>query len=670
MRQHCVRHNLFFSLVCVLAAFQLLFAGDDDHKWGKITPEEWAMTPPADFPHAPAIVLFDVGSVKSGFDGIKSERHTRHKIFDRLAASGAINVEIRVTKDDDFGGFGAQTYLPDGTKYSQSSMKLLKKKISNELEVYSFTFPAVADGSIIELKYNISQHSGGVPSWQFQNEFYTMESQFSFTTNPYFIYNSVMIGLYDSLLAPAGEDTHIDHKPTKRFTWTLKDIPPLVEEPFQGAQLNFRPSMYFQFAGVKFDSFLGFKLDSTWEVNYLENWPDLASSLSSAFDDQIVFDDTLRDVVDSLLTNPEDKLERQIEILWAYVRDEITTTEEGNDYLMPTQSTTETLLRRAGSAIDKNILLVAMLQNLKHDANPILIASRDHARFTTAILNANQFNYVLCHMKVGSTNYLLDTNSKDLPFPHLPPNLRADGGLVLIGDRLHRFEHSSDLSRVSDKPVDTLHLEHAKWNSGIRHDASLWLAEDGSAICSSYVTVSGYQQQVISSEGSAEPNAETVSGLLRSLRQKTFDVIEIKRMEPFNPDSTSFSIVLNISDFSTVGGGLFACVPSLLWSGENRLTSETRQFPVDLYYSSFYSETLVLHLPENYKVATLPANASKITPDLLFSRAVLTDEHSARIMTNVMFKRFFFHPGEYSLIRDFYKKVTESVNESFTATAQ
>lgn len=670
MSQHCVRRSLLIALCLALLSSQFLFA-DDAHKWGSITADEWAATPPADFPHAPAIVIFDIGSLKVGIREVKYEVHRRFKIFDRLAASSIINVEIPVAKVDDFGGFSAQTYLPNGKKYSYSSMKLFKKKISDALEVYSFSFPAVEDGCIVELKYGVTSQGGDdLPSWQFQNNYYTLESQFSFTPSPYFIFNTVMIGLHDTLLTPAGEDTHLDHKATKRFTWTMRDIPPLVDEPGQGAQLNFQPSMYFQFTGFKTDYLYGFRLDETFELSLLDSWSDLAHLLSRVYDRQLIIDDSLRTVVDSLLKVAPDLLHDQIKAFFEFVRDAVTTTNEGSEGIYPSQSTAETLRRRAGNAVDKNLLLIAMLQSLKHDANPLLIASRDHARFSTNILNSNQFNYMICHMKVGSTNYLLDTSTKDYPFPYLSPALRAEGGLVLTGDRLHRFTYAHDATRVSDKPVDTLHIEHSKWTSGIRTDAAIWLNEDGSAVCTTYVTLSGYEQQVLGADHGAKPTSELVSTMLRSLRDKDIENVEIQKLEPEDPDSTAFSIILTIPDFCTVGGGVLACTPALLWTGENRFTSATRQFPIDFLYPRFYSETLVLHLPPSFAMATLPGNVSNITPDLLYSRAVLHDDNSARILTNLMIKRYFFPPEEYNTVREFYQKSTASINESFTATVR
>ncbi len=661
---------ILIAACCVLAAFASHLQAEDKYKWGKISEAEWALQPPAEYPHTPAVVIFDIGSLEVGFKGAKMERHTRHKVFDRLAASKIINIELAVPKVNDFGGFSAQTYLPNGKKFSHSSMKLLKKKISDAIEIISFSFPAVEDGCIIELKYSItSSLAQDLPAWKFQNDFYTLESQFSFTPSPYFIFNTVMIGLDDTLQTPEGVDSRLDRRPTKRFTWAMQNLPPLVEEPFQGAKLNFQPSMYFQTSGFKAEYLFGYKLEEKIELSFLKDWPDQARSLTRIYDESLVLDDTIRALVDSVLSGDSLQIGEQVKRLHAFVRDEIVTTVGVPMYIQPSQSTAETLHRRAGTAIDKNLLLVAMLQSSKYDANPLLIATRDYARFTTRILNANQFNYLLCDMKVGSTHYLLDTSTKDFPFPYLPPNLRADGGLVLTGDRLHRFAELAESGSVSETPVDTIQLNHAQWKSGIRNDAALWIDEDGSAICTSYVTISGYQQQMLGPDHGADPNSKLVSEILAALRQKNFELVEVNRIEPEYSDSTSFSIVVKITDFCTMSGGLLACQPALIWSGENYFTSPTRQFPVDLSYSCFFSESLVLHLPANYKLANLPSNVSQVTPDLLYSRAVLHDESTARVMTNLMLKRVFYPPEEYSLIHDFYQKATSSMNESLTATA-
>lgn len=663
MSHHCVR---FFASVClatVLTAFQLLFA-ESEHKWGKVTPEEWAMTPPADFPHAPAIAIFEIGSLKIGSE-IKYETHVRRKIFNRQASSDLIDIQITVSTDHNFGGFAAQTILPNGKKSVFNSLNLLKKKISDYFEVYSFSFPGVEDGCIVELKYHITaRRTWFLPSWHFQNEYFTGESQFSFATDPDYIFNSVLIGLDDSLHKPVESEVDINHRPTKQFTWTVRNIPPLAEEPLQGASLNFRPSIYFQLSGYK-----------TWfgaSVTLSSDWPNMQSRLNEYYDRKLMSNDTLVAILDSLVGGAKLSAETEIMKVHAFVRDAITVSAGDFRNAVPSQKTTTTLERRAGTAVDKNLLLVEMLRILKFDADPLLTATREHARFTTNILHTEQFNYVLCHIRIGSTVYILDAASDEFPFPHVPPAVRAEAGLLLSDTAPRRtISFSSDDSvATAPEPVDTLSISYPAWTSGVRNNASIWLREDGSALCSAYVTVAGYQQSMLGPGRKAEANSELVSKLLVGLNQKNFDVAEITRVDSDDTDSTSFKIVLNISDFSTLGGGLLACLPSLIWSGEHSFGSPTRQFPVDFRFTRYHSETIDLHLPENYSLATVPGNFSDITSDLLFSRAVLHDDRTARIMTNMMIKRVFFPPDDYSRVREFYQKAIASINESLTAASK
>ncbi len=662
MSQHCVRRSLFVSLVIVLAAFQLLLADDDEHKWGKVTPEEWAMTPPADFPHAPAIALFEIGSLKIGSE-IRYESYVRRKIFNRQAVPELINIQITVAEHQNLGGFAAQTILPGGKKVVFNSLKLLKKKVSDDFEVYSFSFPGVEDGCIVEFKYNITvRRYWFVPSWHFQQDYYVCESQFSFATNPFFIFNTVIVGLADSLRTPTEKEIHIDRDATKLFTWSARNLPPLTDEPFMGASLNFRPSIYFQFSGYK--SWFGI------EVGFLTDWPGMESSLTEFYAEKLLSNDTLVAILDSLMTGTRSSAEGEIMKVHAFVRDAITVSSGEFRNAVPSQKTTNTLERRAGTAIDKNLLLVKMLRILKYDADPLLIATREHARFTTNILHTDQFDYVLCHVRIGSTVYILDAASDEFPFPHVPPAVRAEAGLLLSRIAPRDLSFKADTVAKAPEPVDTVSISFPPWTSGVRNNASIWLYEDGSALCSAYVTIAGYQQSMLGPGRKAAANSELVSKLLVGLNQKNFDVVEVTRIDADDTDSTSFRIVLNISDFSTLGGGLLACLPSLIWSSEHSFTSPTRQFPVDFKFTRYHSETIELHLPENYSLATVPGNFSDITPDLLFSRAVLHDDRNARIMTNIMIKRVFFGPEDYSKVREFYQKATASVNESLTAASK
>ena len=654
------------ALLAAIFSFLLLLwntsPAADGHKWGQVTPDEWAYQPPADYPHAPAVVLFDLGNTEVGYD-IKAERYTRYKIFDSHAAGKVINVEILVHKDDDFGAFTAQTLLPNGKKIHFNSMELMKKKIGDIYEVYSFSFPGVENGCIVELKYNLTSQyfSRGLPGWQFQNEFYTCESQFSFSALPNYTFNTVSIGPADTSWVPIEEDDKVKGHQTKRFTWKLSNLAPLIDEPYSGAELNFRPSIYLTLAGTTFWEGFSIKLDASWS--------DLERTLSRIFDYTLVSNDTLKAVVDSLLKSSASDFESQLHCLSKFVRDEITTTTEGEHFIWPSQTTAKTLTRRAGSPVEKNLLLTAMCHALKFDANPLLIGSRPHSRFSTTVMNTNQFDHVLCYVVNGLSTYALDTSEKDFPFPHLAPRYRADGGLLLTGDRLHRYAHTGDAQRISERPLDTLRITLPEWRSGVTNNASLWLNDDGSAICSTHVTVMGYSQSLVKDVADKKLGAEELTRLLPGLSGRNVSVLESVRSPESNTDSTAYDIVFTVSDFSSVAGDMITCTPTLITSSVNPFINTTRQFPIDFQYQYFCNEALDLHWTTG-GAASFPTNATQISPSLLFSRKVLQDGKSARIITGLMVKKVYFAPDSYPEVRSFFDKVSASVSEPFSAALQ
>lgn len=661
--QHSLlRHLCLITIIAglTLTAFQPAFAIKKPD-WGKVSPEEWAMTQPKDYPNAPAILLFSWGNVRVGVQELKFERYYRYKIFNRHAAEHLINVEIPVKKNEDFGGFDAQTILPNGKRLPFDSKDIMKKKIAKAFEIMSFTFPGVEDGCIIELKYNTHSNSFAMelPSWRFQDDMYTCYSQFSFTTHPAFIFNTVMIGLGDTLKAPEVEEVNIDKSPSKRFTWTLTDLPPIIDEPFKGAELNFTPSMYFQFGGIKLFDIL--------EVSFLSDWHDLERDLTETYDAYLENNDTLSAFADSLAAAVGGVLDDQVRACVKFVKEEVALKYDDLQSLYPLQSAASTLRQRGGNPADKNLLLIKLLQELGFDANPILVPSREHARFATMILNPQQFNHVLCHVTNGLSTYVLDAADNDYPFPFLPPNLRSNGGLVLTGERMHRFSYGSTGSS-SAKAVDTLKLELKEWPSGSRIQSSVWLKSDGSAACSSKVALAGYYQDLIHLIPKTASAVDSAKALLQALKDRSLDLISFTSQKSANGDTVYFDIVANISDFAVLADQNLAFVPSLaLKDAGYRFEDERRQFPIDFRYPYSITETIDLHLELGTEALTFPEEIREANADWIYSRSVIKDKQSARIMTSLAMKKYYFTPDYFPKLRAFYRKIGDSLAESMTA---
>lgn len=645
-----------FGLLLLLSATSV---AADKHKWGEVTPEEWAYQAPADYPHAPAVVLFDIGSIEVGKSEIRIERYQRFKIVNRHAAERLVNMDISVYAKDKFRGFEAQTLLADGTTIRVKNKDLLTKT-SDPYEVHSFSYPGVEDGCIVELKYTVTsdRFERSLPDWQFQCDLFTRESRFSFCTYPGYTFNTVLIALSDSLSNPVVEEARLEGRAAKRFTWTVTDLPPIEREGLVGAVLNYCPSIYMQFASYTYFNELQFP--------FLTDWWDLKENFEASINWLLPADYILQPLTDSV-SGTISSVEGQIAALHAFVRDQVTTDNPGTYHNFPTQSVQETVSRRAGTAADKNLLLVCLLRARQLIANPLIIATRDYALFNSQILNGRQFNYLLCHVQVDSTSYVLDTSYPEYPFPIIAPRLRAEAGLLL--DRRHhgKFAYGSGGTRLPRPFRDTIKLVYPDWKSGIENRASLWLRADGSAVCTTHVKIAGYDQEALGDDTTRVLTLEILTDLLRGLRDHDVKIVESTRNPITTWDSTAYDVVLEISDFSSITGDLLSCTPALLWSGENSFPLGKRQFPIDFRYQSFYTETLDLHAPEGSLSATFPENAEIINRDLMFSRRVFNDGGSARLLSSVMVKKFFYLPDEYPQLHDFFEKCASQLSDYYTA---
>lgn len=647
------------ALLCLIADTALT---ENKHEWGKVTPEEWAYQPPAEYPHSAAVILFDEGHWEVSRGDCSMERYRRYKIFNKQMASDVIDVQIPYNMTEHFSGFRAQTILPNGKKLPFKSLDLMKSRIGDAFEVVSFSFPGVENGCIVELSYKLKTGYKSFQSWEFQNDLYTCESHFSYNSIPNLEFSEMAIGFSDSVSAKGDSTIQTAEKQSKDREWTKYNVPPLPDEPFAGARLNYLPAVYLQQSVYSTKNFLGFGIAISFETG----WSDITTWLGGAFGWALKSNDTLVAILDSLTKDCGRNLEAKVHRIHAFVRDAIALTDANSAYFVPTQTTTETLEKHSGSAADKNALLMEMLRLIKLDAVPLLIATRPHALLRTDVLNTKQLNYALVYFKVGSTPYILDASEKGYPFLHLPPALRAEIGLLPTGYVFKAHTKSEDT--LAPEPIDTLRLVHSNWMSGIRNEASVWLNDDGSAVCTTHVRIMGYTQNQRLTDSNDAISTEDVTAILPMLRVKTFEILQAARSNSPDGDSTMIDLILNIPNFGSGSGGVVECVPSLVWPDKKLFSDESRQFPIDFAYPAFISESIDVHLNSKAKTATVPQAINQMGKDLMFSRAVLAGENSARIMTNMMIKRCYYTPDEYSTVKAFFDKIDLTIGESYAAT--
>jgi len=312
-------------------------------KWGKVTEEEWNCPPPSRYPGAEAAVLFDNGQLEVSIDParIKLQRHTRIKIFNKNAADEAATVELVFSKEDRVVGLKAQTILRDGRKISVEDF--FEKK-TGDVNIRSFTFPAVEDGCILEYCYSQShQRLFRLEPWYFQSRNYTFRSRLAVALDEGFTYNVARKNIPAQLMEPKREDHSFGGEHIENFVWTITDILPLKDEPVSSARLDNLISL--QFRLMKFQN-------QYVELDFDYSWEELGEMKEEVYKEFLGKSNPSKVVADSVCLGAADD-QAKLTRLYHFVRDGIETRDESEE----DNDASKLLTNRRGAEVEKNLLL-------------------------------------------------------------------------------------------------------------------------------------------------------------------------------------------------------------------------------------------------------------------------------------------------------------------------
>lgn len=175
------------------------FAQEPDLRFGKVSDEEWDMTY-CDFDStAPAIILFDKGIITFDDGTVNIERHRRIKIFREEGfdyADVAIPFYHR-DRDEWIENFSAQTLVqgPDGKVDKIRVKDEFTEQLNDYWSQFKFSFPAVADGVIVEYSYRyVSKRFYFLSPWEFQYEIPVLYSKLNVTVPQTLNYSFLLFG--------------------------------------------------------------------------------------------------------------------------------------------------------------------------------------------------------------------------------------------------------------------------------------------------------------------------------------------------------------------------------------------------------------------------------------------------------------------------------------------
>lgn len=636
-------------------------------KFGKVKPEDFQQKIYSIDSNANAVVLSDLGetSIEGNTKGWFSARLKHHKVIHILNKNGydMANFEIPLytngREEEKLNDIKAVTYNLENGKITQTKLEksnIFKEKRSKYRNVQKFTMPAVKEGSIIEVQYEVtSDFIEQLDPWEFQStQAPTLWSEYTLSVPQFFTYSFLAHGFnafnvnnkkdrtdnFRVIIdngAQASDNVNFTAGVTD-YHWAMKDVPQLKEESFTSAIDNHLSKMEFQLISQS---------DPLTYHDYRSNWTTLTKSLLQAdyFGASLSsgngwMDSELKPILAGA-TDDVDKAKR----IYTFLRNNITcTTHYG---LYGDASIKDVFKTKKGNVAEINLLLTAMLRHENISAVPVILSTTGHGyTYDVASPMLERFNYVVCQVTAGDKVFYLDASHPTLGFARLLPEC-YNGSARLVNEEATRIDLSAQtIKEASLTSVFLSSSEKGGWTGTIKetpgyfHSYSLRnkIKEKGKDdFIKEMQKDFGSDMKIQSANVDSLNNYDDVVGLQYDFNYNT----EKEPIIYFNP---------------------------MLNEGykKNPFTSAERKYPVEMPYTMDETYVLTMDIPAGYVVDELPKQIlAKYDEEgkSFFEYRISQSGSTISLRSRIKIDRVFFAPEEYENLREFFNMIVKKQSE-------
>lgn len=619
-------------------------------KFGKITDAQWKQIAPADYPEANTLVLFDKGAMKiesARSEFIEIAYQCRMKIITPVGADDIGEQVIRFhRKYDKIKNFKAHTITPDGKKYKLKKDAIFEREVGENYREKVFTFPNLQEGCIVEYQYKLlTKRWRHLKPWYFQTDIYTLESVFSVCLPNGFTYNVSSQNVPVIYRKPVVEEQHDINNSSPgaklmTYTWTVKNQPPINDEPYMSSEDDYRSSLRFQLATFE-DRYNYIKFVESWEKTGEDADKILANYRNKKKDVK-----KLAEKITAGLTTPTEKSKA----LYQYVINEFKTVNEYKNWYFYHDKMSGLLEEMSETPEGKNVLLCDLHAAVGIDAFPIMIRPRKSGRINIEDPNLAQFNYIIAYVEFEKSYVLLDATSKMYKYGLLPPNYLVGGGLLLDGK-------ASQLVTLSVLPAESHRTDVTR----------IYIDAEGAAVCSTECRFTGYYATAFARIYEKSKPDEFVNDYFMDRLDSECTLGDYE----CGADSLGrFVVSMDFSSddmITTLDNNLI--VPTVHFAyRSNPFKSEKRFFPVDFQYPRSYLTVVAIYPEAGVQMFTPPEDLSFEIPGASFIReSTVTD--SVVILKSIMtISQPEFKPASYKALRDFFEKVALNYQDETIVT--
>ncbi len=657
-----IRPTIIITIVLfLLGQFQSFAQEDYTPKLGQIDLASMNITSIDDDSTAEAIVLYDLGKVRYGYQehiGIyfEMECHVRIKILKESALErGSVTLAYHAGSSD----VSEEVYRIEGYTHNLENgqiktSKLDKKsityiKLSSDFKATKFNLPNVKKGSVIEYSYfkrTPFKYRDTPGTWNFQNNVPVKWSEFVIKV-PYFLnYNLIMRGFLSLYINEAKhENVEIGHSklsgPGTAYRFVVQNAPAFRDEPYITTKTDYISKISFELSSINI----------TGEIpkKYSLSWVDVDKSLNSFswFGGELGKAKFLRDKAKEILSKTTDP-EKQVELAFDYVKDYMKWDESAA--LGSSNGIKTAYENKKGNAAEINFILIGLLKEMDLESNPVILSTRSNGWLQKEFPSIENFNYVICQVKIGDKEVLMDA-SQAYTYPgFLPKHVLNESGRVITSKNNGNF-------------IDILPGGYAAKTDYII--ASI----DSNGKITGNITMNYTAYEALDwREKWATSEDEAITKEVKSqFTEWQLDSIIVKNKSEALKDPVTISSKFEFENENSTPEMIYLNPIFIDKWLTNPLKSNKRLYPINLNTPISQIYICILKIPDGYtleekptsEIITLQDNGGK------FSYLTTFSNNTIQLRSVVEVKRTLFSVAEYDDLRSFFEKIVQKHAHTF-----
>ncbi len=582
-------------------------------------------------------------SIIAGRIQLTVRNHTRIKIYNEKGQREA-NIKLNYIEKshaENIQKIEGQTYNLDvngNIKVTKLDKKnIFKKPVNNRISEIAFGLPEVKSGSVIEYRYTLHRTLLYVNEWSFQRNIPVVHSSVSLIYPPEFKFTPV---------PRAYQEIESDFKRGSTYdiqSYSMKNVPPLREEPYMSSELDYIQRIRFSLLGY-------FSHDVTIKV--AKEWPKVIEELldDEDFGLQLKKNIPRTKELDVQLNLNTSDYQRMVTI-YEFVRKNMVW--DGKKSIWALDGVRSAWDKKTGNSGEINLILVNLLKEAGLKASPVLVSTRDNGRVLSTDPTIHQFNTVMAYVLIDSSFFVMDATDKNTPASLVPPSVVMSEGLLIS---------KSDNTALSESDWGWKVL----WNENKVYEKQVNLsgimAADGRISGTALVINKGYAKTEILSKN--DPDSVSIANAYKAMHANmSFNELKLKNEQV---DSLPFEQRLGFN-FPSDENGDYRVININLFTGlnTNPFLGENRNSDVFFGYNQKYMIRGGFTIPESFAIEELPKNVRMITPDqtLVLTRMMQKSNNIVSYLITLDFKQPLYSVDEYKEFSEYYKQLNSLLNE-------